>query len=149
MQSRLKIRAALIGRRAQVSILDEVGFVFKKLKALRVNEGPYRFVQNRPRTFVAALNSEAGRGIPMKTFAVIFLMVISFSTAQAEIRACVDPPVRLAEKCFKQSGARCDPMTGKWIGGNNQAYKACRSASGAAEGKNGQADRPISRHQGK
>lgn len=73
----------------------------------------------------------AGRGIPMKTLAVIFLMVISFSAAQAQIRACIDPPVLLAEKCFKQSGARCDPMTGKWIGGNNQAYKVCRSASGA------------------
>ncbi len=86
----------------------------------------------------------ADRGIPMKTLAVIFLMVISFSAAQAQIRACVDPPVLLAEKCFKQSGARCDPMTGKWIGGNSQAYKACRSASGAVAEAKGSRYRVIS-----
>jgi hypothetical protein len=88
----------------------------------------------------------AGRGIPMKTLAVIFLMVISFggATAQAQKRACVDPPVLLAEKCFKQSGARCDPMTGRWIGGNSQAYKACRSASGAEADAKGSRYRVIS-----
>jgi hypothetical protein len=64
--------------------------------------------------------------------AVTFLTVSSFSaaTAQAQTGACIDPPVTTGGKCFKQSGARCDPATRKWVGGNNEAYIACVTAAG-------------------
>jgi hypothetical protein len=45
----------------------------------RRREGPYRFVQNRPRTFVAALNSEAAAEKSKINFREIF-RVVRFST---------------------------------------------------------------------
>jgi hypothetical protein len=64
--------------------------------------------------------------------AATFLSVFSFgaATAQVQVRPCVDPPGTPAGKCFKQAGARCDPTTRRWVGGNNEAYIACVSAAG-------------------
>jgi hypothetical protein len=63
---------------------------------------------------------------------VTFLAMSSFSaaTAQVQTRACVDPPATTGGKCFKQSGARCDPTTRKWVGGNSEAYIACITSAG-------------------
>ena len=63
--------------------------------------------------------------------AVTFLVVSSIgAAAQVQTQACVDPPATLGGKCFKQSGARCDPTTRKWTGGNSEAYIACVTAAG-------------------
>jgi len=67
--------------------------------------------------------------------AVIVLTMFSFSAAQAEIsavqtQACRDPPGTPGGKCFKKAGARCDPTTHKWIGGDNTAFTSCLAAAG-------------------
>jgi len=64
--------------------------------------------------------------------AMTFLAVVLFSaaTAHAQTQPCLDPPTTPGGKCFKQSGARCDPTTRKWTGGNSEVYIACISAAG-------------------
>ena len=60
--------------------------------------------------------------------ALIFLTVLPFSAAQAQ--TCVDPPTSKLGKCLKRAGSTCDPVTRRWIGGNDAAYIACITASG-------------------
>jgi hypothetical protein len=60
--------------------------------------------------------------------AVIFLTAFSFNPVQAQ--TCTDPPTSKLGKCYKQAGARCDPTTRRWIGGNDTAYISCTTGSG-------------------
>jgi hypothetical protein len=60
--------------------------------------------------------------------AVIFLTAFSFGAVQAQ--TCVDPPNSPLGKCLKKSGARCDPATRRWIGGNDPAFTSCIAAAG-------------------
>ena len=43
---------------------------------------------------------------------------------------CSRPPNSPLGKCLKKSGARCDPTTRRWIGGNDPAFTSCIAAAG-------------------
>jgi hypothetical protein len=62
---------------------------------------------------------------------VLPLLVLGFplSTALGQEAPCSDSPTTSHGICSKKAGARCDPGSGRWVGGTSYVFDACMTAA--------------------